>query len=42
MPLFAPRLGTGGHSKLHHMQKHGNGIDTPFKLPDADKAVLEN
>ena len=35
---------TGGHSKLHHMQKHGNGdrIDTPFKLPDADKVVLEN
>jgi acid phosphatase type 7 len=37
-------VGTGGHSKLHRMQKHGNGnqIDTPFKLPDIDNVILEN
>jgi acid phosphatase type 7 len=36
-------VGTGGHWKLHPMQKHinGNQIDTPFKLPDRDDVVLE-
>jgi acid phosphatase type 7 len=37
-------VGTGGHWKLHHMQKHNNGdqIETPLKLPDRDNVVLEN
>ncbi len=36
-------VGTGGHWKLHPMQKHNNGnqIDVPFKLPDRDDVVLE-
>jgi 3',5'-cyclic AMP phosphodiesterase CpdA len=36
-------VGTGGHWKLHPMQKHinGNQIDAPFKLPDRDDVVLE-
>ena len=36
-------VGTGGHSKLHRMQKHGDGdqIETPFKVPDRDDLVLE-
>jgi len=37
-------VGTGGHSKLHDMQKqkNGNKIDTPLKLPDMENVVLEN
>jgi acid phosphatase type 7 len=37
-------VGTGGHWKLHHMQKNRNGdqIDIPYKLPDRDDVVLEN
>ncbi len=36
-------VGTGGHWKLHPMQKHnsGNRINVPFKLPDRDDVVLE-
>jgi 3',5'-cyclic AMP phosphodiesterase CpdA len=36
-------VGTGGHWKLHPMQKHNNGnrINVPFKLPDRDDVVLE-
>lgn len=36
-------VGTGGHWKLHPMQKRNNGnqIDVPFKLPDRDDVVLE-
>jgi acid phosphatase type 7 len=36
-------VGTGGHWKLHPMQKHinGNQIDAPFKLPDRDDVILE-
>jgi acid phosphatase type 7 len=36
-------VGTGGHWKLHPMQKHNNEnqIDVPFKLPDRDDVILE-
>lgn len=36
-------VGTGGHWKLHPMQKHNNGsrISVPFKLQDMDDVVLE-
>lgn len=37
-------IGTGGHLKLHAMQKHNNGrsrIRVPFKLHDMDDVVLE-
>lgn len=36
-------VGTGGHMKLHPMQKHQNGnrIIVPFRLPDRDDIVLE-
>jgi len=37
-------VGTGGHSRLHQMQKQksANEIDTPLKFPDMDNVVLEN
>jgi calcineurin-like phosphoesterase family protein len=36
-------VGTGGHWKLHPMQKYNNGsrISVPFKLQDMDDVVLE-
>jgi 3',5'-cyclic AMP phosphodiesterase CpdA len=36
-------VGTGGHSKLHYMQKQkGVPIDIPLKLPDQPNVMLEN